>query len=303
MDLARKFARVASLAPKSEIDQFAMNKLRSAYIEYRKKKGSIASKFKLYVNGKKYETFYDAFVLVDSPDEIYLKFYGHERTGWKFDVPVVRMKISGGGVGAVEYYKRKVGSIEGGFVDEKVKTMAGFRVWVEHGYIPQSIKSYSKYTEEPKWPSLMQVKDLWAFIRERGAIPFKMRVCAYTNEGRITFHLDLTENAQLRDFRSSIISDGALRKIDPLYYLYLDRALSSHLIPELQKKILEVVFESKGMSAGDIAVIFNITERMANNHLKGLVRRGLLKVEGKPPMEQYVADFESLQKTKGIIKE
>ena len=84
--------------------------------------------------------------------------------------------------------------------------------------------------------------------------------------------------------------------------MYLDRALSSPLLPELQKKILQASFESKGMSPAEISVIFGITETMARNHMEGLVKRGLLTITDKGNVQAYVADTIAIEKFKGFIK-
>lgn len=306
MDLAKKFVKVVRLAPKEEVDEYAMRCLRSKYISYKRSpeagKEKILARFFLYVDAKPYETFYDAVVAVKEPTEIFIKFHDHTKEGWRFDYPTSKIKITGGGMAAIEHFHRR-GGITATYDKVAKKVLAGVRIWVEHGYIPQSIKTYSREGEEKKWPPLMQVKEFWAFVREHGAVPFKIRLCTYTNDYRITYHLDLTQNAQLSDFKSNLVAEGAIKKVDPLYYLYLDRAMSSPLIPSLQKKILEIVFEGKGMTAGDIAHIFNITEKMAANHLKGLVRRGLIKAEGKAPLQYFVADLKALKKSKGVITE
>ncbi len=292
-------------APEGEVDTYAMNQMENALLKYLNTRRPHLSEVMYAVNRYIYPTLFHAFHNVEKPKEIILKFKRWEKTGWRYDVPTRVIKINENSRGGFTAFASNKRGIHAEVNKKEMRNeIAMFRIGITHWFYPESITTVSKKTVEDERypPPLMNIQEFWQHVRSTGVIPFQIRLCAYTKSTRVAFNIDLLRNRQLRDFRDGKVGVGSFVARAPIHLLYLDRALSSPHIPDLQKRVLEVVFESKGMGAGDIAHIFDIPEKMARNHLEGLVKKGLLKAEGKPPAQFFVADLENIEKTKGEVR-
>ncbi len=89
------------------------------------------------------------------------------------------------------------------------------------------------------------------------------------------------------DFRNQKIPIANRMNRHPIDYNHLDKILSSQELPSLAKKVLIVFFELEDADAPDIHIGLGITEKMAQNNISALYKRGLLEAKGKPPKARY----------------
>jgi len=289
-----------------EPEDYILRELKSAVIKYNNTPKRYLSETRIAINGIKYANLLESLTKEDDPVEILIKFVNPKREGWRYDLPTERLKFTAEGKGAFLGFQPDREGIQAK-VDAKggmIKTVAMFRTSVTRYYYPDTIEARTKREPDvppPHPPILASFKEHWEFVKENGMIPLELRICAYTPKERFVYRLDLVKGRQIMDFREGLVPYGSMVKHSPLHLLYLDRALSSNKLPELQKKVLEIAFESKGTDPGQIANIFEINATMASNHLAGLARRKLLKPKGTPPAAFYVADLEGIAQSKGYI--
>jgi hypothetical protein len=171
---------------------------------------------------------------------------------------------------------------------------AMFRSYLSYFYSPESIKTHSeKIDEKPLVPpkTLCSLHELWEDVRSKGIVPFQMAICAYTQQRRYQYQLDLVDNGLIRDFRDGKIPIANRIFRQPMEYNYLDKILSSQELPDMTKKVLEIFFELEDGDAADIEIGLGITEKMARNNIKALEKRGMVDTIGKPPRARYVINL------------
>ncbi len=300
---------VDKFAPADDKDSTVKSQLRNDLIQYMKIKRAYLGDFEVGVNRIMRSTMYDALVKAKTPKEFFLKFENlRTDDGWRFNTPTSRIKINEQSKGGLIIYNANRKGIKAGWnpTDEGARELAMFRIAVPHFFYPESIKTKSLkgMDADPRHPPLLStIKEIWGHIKETGMVPFEFKVCAYTRTSRIVYNIDLINKKLIKDFRDGRIQSGSFADVSPIHLMYLDRALSSPLIPDLQRKILQVAFESKGTTPAELSGVFNITVKMAQNHLEGLIKRKLLMLSDRGSQQAYVADIAGIDKIKGYIKQ
>jgi hypothetical protein len=299
---------VEKFAPAEDRDATVKSQLKNSLITYLKLKKAYLGDFEVGVNRIMRPTMYDALVKAKGPKEFFLKFENlRTDDGWRFNTPASVIKVNEQSKGGVMHYNANRKGIKAGWNpnDEPFRELAMFRIAVPFYFYPESIKTISLRDmgdEPPHPPPLSTITEIWQHINNTGMVPFEFKLCAYTKTSRIVYNIDLINKKLIKDFRDGRIQSGSFGNVSPIHLMYLDRALSSPLLPELQKKILQASFESKGMTPAELSVVFGITEKMARNHMEGLVKRGLLTMTDKGNIQAYIADTVSIEKFKGYIK-
>jgi len=297
--------RVMEFAPPEENDDFAKRQLGGAIREYQNLPRSFLADGELWVNGTEYPTLLDAIYAEEEVEEFALFFTNMSmKPVWEYDIPTRRIKINAKSRGGLYMFPTTPSDLNRHWdpFSDPVLTRAMFRCFFRYYFVPQSIKTHSNRAEDDpvEGPYLLDtLQRQWRGIRERGIVPFELRLCAYTQDSRYVVRLNILENKQVRDFRASCISIHNHEERSPREMLYLDKLLSNYRIPDHQKDVLEAIYQTGGMTPGDLSVAFGMTDTLASLHMEGLLKKRLVTMEGKPPHATFRPDLDFISEIKG----
>ncbi len=300
-DVSEKCRRIIKFAPSSMVDGYARKQLEYHIRKYRSKTETKLADIAFKFDGYKYQSLLDALYDISEWDEMEIHFH-HPNTQerWEYNIPTKLIKITHQGKGGLMYFPINPFALKQWNPDQKPAfESAMFRCYLSYFYSPESIKSQSnKFDEKPLVPPrpLCSPLERWKDIRNKGIVPFQMTLCAYTHKRRFIYQLDILDNAQLMDFRDGKIPIANRTFRHSMDYYHLDNLLSTQELPDLAKKVLQVFFELEDAIAADIEIGLGITEKMARDHIRALVTRGLIEAIGKPPKAKYVIDLENIRK-------
>lgn len=302
MEILEKCQSVISRGPESEVDDYALKEMRKYVKAHLHEERPYLSELVFSINGRYYEHIYDALGEEDDIETIEIRFIKPKLDEiWDFDAPTKMIKVIKGGFGGIAFFNYDPKSLDKwAKAGELIEKKAMIRVFPVDFFVPRSIATISKYLgEEPPdvlVPQLWTMESMLQNIKEVGALPVTVRICAYTKEERFTYDIDLLRNRLIRDFRAGKMQPTQRIKRSPEEYFYFDRIYATLKMGHLPKAVFEAVFESDGLSAGDISHFFKISTEMAVNNLKALQKRGLVDVEGKAPFEIYRVTHEILER-------
>ncbi|MEM3445444.1 MAG: hypothetical protein QXJ27_02165 [Thermoplasmata archaeon] len=294
-------AFIETFSPPEEVDMHARKNLQSKLFSYSTKDRVFLADVKYIVDGKKYDSFMD--LLFETADFKDFQIYFVKpriNANWEYDVPTVEMKIMKGGQGKLvlacpfDPFSVKRWDMEH---LEPVEEEAMFRCYYLDFFYPESIRSQSLRGDmERKFPftfDLFLLEDFLIFAKKFGVLPLLLRVCAYTRHFRFTYDIDIFNDGLAPNFRAGKFPVSARIFRHPKQYYFLDKVLAGAEIGEHPKKVLETVFETKGVTVFDIANAFGLSEKMAEGSLEVCTKYGYLEKVGKPPVVTYVPRFES----------
>ncbi|MCX8173828.1 MAG: hypothetical protein N3F63_04380 [Thermoplasmata archaeon] len=294
-------AFIETFSPPEEVDMHAKKTLQSKLFSYAGRERIFLAKVRYIVDGKKYDSFMDLLFETSNFENFQIYFVKPKiNENWEYDVPTVEMNIKKGGYGkltlacAFDPYSFKRWNMEN---LEPVEEEAMFRFYFLDFFYPESIRSQSLRGDmDRKYPftfDLFLFEDFLKFTKKFGVLPLVLRVCAYTKHFRFTYDIDITNDALIANFRAGKFPVSARIFRHPKQYYYLDKTLATADIGEHPKKVLETVFETRGVSVFDIANAYGLSEKMAEGSLEVCVKYGYLEKTGKPPSVTYIPRFES----------
>lgn len=314
--------KILKFAPQAQVDEHAEKRLKQLIDQNEQDSGKDdLGNVTVLVNGKVYPNIYEAIAEVPEPKELEFVFEDcrHEHS-WLFNPITTCMKVFPDGVGWVHIYtevEKPEGvaappAAEGSQPDSpplppgpecgdhvKENKRAMFRASIVRHFRPQSFKSeLSDQSEQIETIpfGLARIEQLWARVRAEGVIPVQMRICAYTQDTRYAYSLDLLRNRLLIDQREGKIPAVNHLKRPGILFFHLDKILAMKDLPPQPKQILEVIFESKDMDMNELKAMFNMTEKQLGMYMMALTSRGFVSVAGKPPQEKYLANIEAMSK-------
>ncbi len=296
-----------AFAPKEEVDAYARKQLKQALKEYTAKSGQHLARISYVMNSMRYLSFPVAAQEVEEPRDFQISFYKPElKMNWDFNLPVKGVHVGQKGMGWMKYFNYDPFSLKkwGDFQYAKKKTVM-LRAFMEQFFVPESIKTASKTLGEEKErkyiPQLRMMDELWHDVHS-GVIPFQIKVCIYTKQDRYTFSLNLVQGTLLQDFRAGKVSPKNLVRRKPMDSLLFDEVFASIDLPSLPRKVMRIAFESKNISVPEVSHIFGITTQMAENNLKSLDSRGIIKMVGRPPSQVFEIDMDGLASLQKQLK-
>ena len=297
-DSCRKILKYAAF---HKVDEHAEKRLRQAIESQLGESGKDdVALVKFKVNGKEYPYIYDAIDDVKElkETEIILSDFDSS-SSWAFMVPTAGIKIMPDGVGWFVPIQQGAPGEVGDGKSGAAPVKAMFRLFVSKHFHPQSLKSELAIVEENTNVvpyGLVRIEQLWSSIRDDGTVPIMLRLCAYTQDNRYAYNIDLLRGRLLRDIREDKIPQVNRVERKGLLFFHLDKILTIKEIPDLSKKILEITFESKDIDLRDLADVLHVTEKTVKQFMNVLVNRGYIVVDGKPPNERFMANLEEMGK-------
>ena len=287
-------------APHQMRDSYAERHLAQEVKKFQNSKEESLADIRFKIDGYQYSTLLDAIYDVDSWEELEIHFF-HPKTDvvWEYDTPTKIIKINSAGRGALMIFPVDHFALtQWNSNQEPIIEPAMFSSYLAHFYSPESIKSQTnKLDDKPIIPPrpLCTPLELWQDIRDKGIVPFQMTLCCYSKQRRFVYQLDVLDNNLLMDFRNGKIPIANRTPRNSLEYYHLDHYLSTMELPDLAKKVLQVIFELEEVVVSDIEIGLGITEKMALNNVSALAKRGLLQTLGKPPKAKYIVDLAQMK--------
>lgn len=284
---------IMKFAPEEEVDLHAEKQLKRAFLEYKQgRKTPLASAMYL-VNEDEHESLLEAMSNVAVLENGGIRFFKPNlKENWDYNTPTSKIMLVGDGMGVVERFEYDSFSLEKWSTDQEVqKELVMLRAFPTKFYVPMSIKTKSvdPLAGDPILyvPKLMTLEELWQDVRNKGLVPFEIKVCAYTRHSRFSYDLNLVDNILIKDFRGGQVPPKNRAVRTAMDYMNFDMVLASTDMKELVKKVFINLFEVKEATAFDISHTMGITDTMAKNALDAVVSRELADKIGKAPREIY----------------
>lgn len=259
--LARRFAG-------ERHDAFSGRALARAYEEFLSRRRTALGPFVLTADGREFANFYE---LLANPSatfgtgEIRLEPPPSEGPAWEFLRPFERIVLRADG--SADLYPLVPGPPQ----------RAIARVILREHYLPRT------RTEEElgasggtrvKFGGLIGTFEQGlAIARERSLLPFSVAVLLYFPEERIRYELDLVRSNLLPDPRAGRLPVARRVRRTARTSWAVDRALGRGDLSLLTTRCFEVLTESSGMTAVEVAHVFGGVRELVDSALQGLLAR------------------------------
>ncbi|HEV2316444.1 MAG TPA: hypothetical protein VGV89_02575 [Thermoplasmata archaeon] len=272
--LAKRVAReeldaVARLADPARHDRYSEHALERSLEEYRTHRRDAVGPFTITVDGVPVVNLYRA--LSDPArafGELLLARTGAEPESarWEFLRPLDRITIAGDGTALLE---------RGGSAPVRVVVRLVLR---EH-YVPMpapSAKSAPAASRSAPRPELFTPATLAKYVRASGVVPYALAIAVYFPEERVRYEVDLVENVLLVDPRArSFPPSGRVARPSRMGHA-IDALVARGELTMPSARALEVVAESNGLTAVDVAPLFGGVRELGTSALDSLVSRRLV---------------------------
>jgi hypothetical protein len=268
-------------------DTYSSRALDRTLGEYRSRRREKLTPFVARVDGKEYPSIPHA-LLSDTPfDQLTLEFPQASASdpAWEFLRPLRSLSIEEDGSAAL---------VPLDAVATPVRAIA--RLLLRETYLPHSALQDREATRGV--PSRAPRTDLftppeWAqFVRQTGIVPFSIVALVYLAEERLRFELDLIDNGLLPDLRHGRLRGVAYVRRSSRVAHALDRFVARGDISLANARALEIVFETRGVTAIDMAPVFGGVRERATSSLETLSAKGLVALDR--PSGQYRPQLEAV---------
>jgi hypothetical protein len=278
----REFIALASHAPPSIHDSFSQKNLRQTLMAADQRRLPYLANVRWECDGRQMPSLVSFICRDPPPAKVGIIFQQPvmERSAWEFTTPAAAITLDSRGAGRIVTFHFDPHSLtpwdlsDPGTVEPGVVRMA-----LKEAFVPRSIKQEqdARKGNPPTQPpfDLFSPMELSRFIRTYGVVPFTLGVMIYTAKARYVYDIDLLHDTLLQDPRSGHfpLEDRTPRSSRLAHGL--DRFVARHEIPPNLCKILEVLFESKGLDPSDVAEMLRIPENTAQSSLETLAGRQL----------------------------
>jgi hypothetical protein len=278
---------IAGQGASDQHDTYSERALDRALEEYRARRLEKLTPFVPSADGKEFPSLLHA-LLADTPfDRLTFEFPSASATdpAWEFLRPARSISLEEDGVAHLV-------PLDANATPER----AIGRLIVRESYIPRSALQDRDATRGV--PSRGPRTDLftppeWAqFIRRTGTVPLSIAILLYLPEERLRYELDLIDNGLLPDVRHGRLRGVAhVRRSSRVAYA-LDEYVARGDVSLANARALEVVFETRGVTAIDMAPVFGGVRERAKSSLETLSAKGLVTLDR--PSGQYRPLLEAL---------
>jgi hypothetical protein len=158
--------------------------------------------------------------------------------------------------------------------DGGAPTRAIARVLLRDGYVvppestsPRALRAATRALATP-----VQAVD---YVRQTGIVPFSVAILLYFSEERIRLELDVLEDRLLRDMRAGRFPAAKRVRRPPRVAYGVDAYVARGTLPVVSCRVLEVLTETHGTSAVELAPVFRGARELVQTTLQGLAARRL----------------------------
>jgi hypothetical protein len=262
---------VARLADPSQHDRASELALGRSLEEYIPRRREFVSRIEFSVDGAKRTNLYSALAEAERPFErLDLERVGPEPEGarWEFLRPFDRLTIGPDGGGELQ---------RGGGPGQRV--MARLLLREHYVPIPRPAGRGSAPIRSTARPELFTPATFARYIRITGIVPFAVALVAYFPEERVRYEVDLVDGALLLDPRTHrLLPTGRVGRSARFGHA-VDVIVAWGELSLPSARALEVVVESNGLTAVELAPIFGGVRELASSALDSLVARRLVSFD------------------------
>ncbi|HXQ94149.1 MAG TPA: hypothetical protein VN864_03140 [Thermoplasmata archaeon] len=131
------------------------------------------------------------------------------------------------------------------------------------------------------------------YVRQTGVVPFSVAILLYFSEERIRLELDVLEDRLLRDIRTGRFPTARRVRRPPRVAFGVDSYIARGTLPVVSCRVLEVLSETHGTSAVELAPVFRGARELVQTTLQGLAARRLATFDRRtglfrPRFESFV---------------
>jgi hypothetical protein len=265
---------VAGLGSPETHDSYSGRALDRALEEYRARRREKLTPFVPRVDGTEFPSLLHALLSPTPFDRLSFDFPDAppRDPAWEFLRPARSLTIDEDGAAALT-------PAEGSAAP--VRAMA--RLLLRETYIPRSALQDLEATRGV--PTRTPRSDLFlppefaVFIRRTGIVPFSIAVLLYFPEERLRYELDLIDNGLLPDLRHGRLRGVAHVHRSSRVSHAVDRYLARGDVALPNARALEIIFETRGVTAIDMAPVFGGVRERATSSLETLSARGLVALD------------------------
>jgi hypothetical protein len=269
--------------------------LTAAYNEYLPRRGEPVAKFRLRQRGGEPTGLFEA--IRDSTFDFgtaELELLDPPRSGpaWEFLRPFSRIVFAEDG--SAEVY-----DLDGGG-----PTRAILRVLLREHYAPP-LEGKSPRAIRAATRMLATANRAVQYARDTGVSIFSVALLLYFSEERIRLELDVLEDRLLRDIRAGRFPVGRRVRRPPRVAYGVDSYIARGALPVVSSRVLEVLSETHGTSAVELAPVFGGARELVQTTLQGLASRKLASFDRRtglfrPRLETFLPDAEGLDASEGL---
>lgn len=265
---------IAGLGSPETHDSYSERALDRVFEDYRARRREKLASFISRVDGTEFPSLLHALLSKTPFDRLSLEFPDATATdpAWEFLRPARSLTIEEDGAALLTPL---------GADAAPVRAMA--RLLLRETYIPRSALQDLEATRGV--PTRTPRGDLflppeWAqFVRRTGIVPFSIAILLYLPAERVRYELDLVDNGLLPDLRHGRLRGVAHVRRSPRISHAVDRYIARGDVSLPNARALEIVFETRGVSAIDMAPVFGGVRERATSSLETLSARGLVSLD------------------------
>ncbi|MGC2289599.1 MAG: hypothetical protein WA688_07065 [Thermoplasmata archaeon] len=268
-------------------DSYSERALDRAFEEYRARRREKLTTFVPRVDGKEYASILHAVISETPFQELTLEFplASADDPAWEFLRPARSITMGADGSTSVVP-----------LAPERPPVRAMARLLLRETYVPRSVvqdRDATRGVASTAPRTELFTPPGWAqFVRRAGVVPFSTAVLLYFPEERLRYELDLIDNGLLPDLRHGRLRRVAHVRRSARVAHAVDRYIARGDVSLPNARALEIVFETRGVTAIDMAPVFGGVRERATSSLETLSARGLVAFDR--PSGQYRPQLEAV---------
>lgn len=280
------FEALSAFSPKEVHDGFSQKNFRRSLYEYAQRSPAYIARIRWNADGKPVHSLAALLRQENPPEKMIILFYEPKQDpqAWEFTTPMAFVAFDAQGGGRALTFRYDAHSTTPWDPhDTGTEEPCVVRLSFRESYIPRSIRQETEANQgRPPTPppfELFSIAEMQRFVHATGVVPFRVALHLYTSRTRLRYELDLTHNMVLPDPRSGRFSiEDRVERSSRICH-GLDRYVARGALPLLPRRVLELLFESRGLSTPDVSVILGVAPELAKASLESLVGRQLAALD------------------------
>lgn len=282
------FEALAAFAPSGVHDGFSQKNFRKMLFEQAQRNSPAISRVRWTADGHPEPSLAAILRAPSPPERLGVVFFEPKADpqAWEFTTPTAMVTFDAQGGGKVLTFRYDPHAVSPWDPhDPGREEPCVVRFSVRESYIPRSIKQEQQANEgHPPTPppfELFSLAEFSKFVRATGVVPFRVALCLYTSRTRLRYEIDLLHNRLLSDPRAGRFSiEDAVERSARICH-GLDRFVARGALPLLPRRVLEHLFDSRGLTVPDVSVILGVAPELARAALDSLVGREFASLDAR----------------------
>ncbi len=274
------FEALSAFAPREAHDGYSQKNFRKTLFDYAQRLPPFIARVRWTADGRSVRSLAQLLSENTPPERVSLVFYEPKPDPqvWEFTTPTALVDLDSAGSGRVVSFRYNPHALSPWDPhDPGTEEPCVVRLSFRESYVPRSIHQETETNagRPPPPPpfELFSIADMSRFVHSTGVVPFRVALHLYTSRTRLRYELDLLHNLLLADPRAGRFSTEDRVERSSRICHGLDRFVARGALPLLPRRVLELLFESKGLSVQDVSVVLSVSQELAKASLESLVGR------------------------------